>query len=101
VDEYHLVNDTGLVPVAVEPMLPVDKKIDLEVTFGVMTDGTNHGMFNELSYHPPLVPTVLSVLTLGSNATVATAYGPTSFVLPHLSAVQITLKNGDTNTHPL
>jgi len=69
VDDYHLVNDTGLVPVAVEPMLP-------------------------------LVPTVLSVLTLGSNATVATAYGPTSFILPHLSAVQITLKNGDSNTHP-
>jgi iron transport multicopper oxidase len=101
VGDYHLVNDTALVPVAVEPMLGVDQTVELEVTFDTMTDGTNRAMFNEISYHPPLVPTVLSVLTLGSNATVATAYGPTSFVLPHLSAVQITLKNGDTNTHPL
>jgi len=101
VDEYHLVDDIALVPVAVEPMLAVDQTVELEVSFDTMTDGTNRAMFNEVSFHPPLVPTVLSVLTLGSNATVATAYGPGSFVLPHLSAVQITLKNGDANTHPL
>lgn len=100
-DDYHLVNDTALVPVAVEPMLPVDQTVELVVSFNTMSDGTNRAMFNELSYHPPLVPSVLSVLTLGSNATVATAYGPTSFVLPHLSAVQITLNNSDTNIHPL
>jgi iron transport multicopper oxidase len=101
VDDYHLVNDTGLVPVAVEPMLPLDQTIELVVSFATMSDGTNRAMFNGISYHPPLVPTVLSVLTLGSNATAATAYGPTSFVLPHLSAVQIILKNGDNNAHPL
>ena len=100
-DTYHPVNDSGLVPVTVEPMLPVDRTIELEVTFNTMTDGTNRAMFNQVSYIPPLVPTVLSVLTLGSNATEATAYGPASFVIDHLSALQITLKNGDTKAHPL
>lgn len=100
-DAYHLVNDTALVPVVAEPMLPVDRTIELVVSFDTMTDGTNRAMFNQVSYHPPLVPTVLSVLTLGPNATAATAYGSASFVLDHLSALQITLKNGDVNVHPL
>lgn len=101
VDNYHPVNDSALVPVAVEPMLSVDRTIELEVSFDTMSDGTNRAMFNKVSYKPPLVPTVLSVLTLGSNATEVTAYGPASFVIDHLTALQITLKNGDTNAHPL
>jgi hypothetical protein len=82
-------------------MLPVDRTIELEASFGTMTDGTNRAMFNQISYQSPLVPTVLSVLTLGSNATEATAYGTASIVLDHLSAVQIILKNGDVGKHPL
>lgn len=100
-DTYHDVNDTALVPVVVQPMLPVDRTIELEVSFDTMTDGTNRAMFNQISYQSPLVPTVLSVLTLGSNATEATAYGTASIVLDHLSAVQIILKNGDAGKHPL
>jgi iron transport multicopper oxidase len=101
VDAYHDMNDTSLVPVVVEPMLPVDRTIELEVSFDTMTDGTNRAMFNQVSYLPPLVPTVLSVLTLGSNATDATPYGYSGFVLDHLSAVQIIIKNGDVGNHPL
>lgn len=101
VSDYHDVNDTSLVPVVVEPMLPVDQTIELEVSFDTMTDGTNRAMFNQVSYLPPLVPTVLSVLTLGSNATDATPYGYSGFVLDHLSAVQIIIKNGDVGNHPL
>jgi len=78
----------------------VDRTIELEVSFDTMTDGTNRAMFNQISYQSPLVPTVLSVLTLGSNATKATAYGTASIVLDHLSAVQIILKNGDVGKHP-
>ncbi|KAI0287135.1 Fet3 protein [Russula brevipes] len=100
VGTYHDVNDTALVPVVVQPMLPVDRTIELEVSFDTMTDGTNRAMFNQISYQSPLVPTVLSVLTLGSNATEATAYGTASIVLDHLSAVQIILKNGDVGKHP-
>jgi iron transport multicopper oxidase len=101
VDAYHDMNDTSLVPVVVEPMLPVGQTIELEVSFDTMTDGTNRAMFNQVSYLPPLVPTVLSVLTLGSNATDPTPYGYSGFVLDHLSAVQIVIKNGDVGNHPL
>lgn len=100
-DAYHDLNDTTLVPVVVEPMLPADRTIELEVSFNTMTDGTNRAMFNLVSYHSPLVPTVLSVLTLGSNATDVTAYGTGGIVLDHLSAVEIILKNGDVGKHPL
>jgi iron transport multicopper oxidase len=101
VDTYQDFNDTSLVPVVVEPMLPSDRTVELEVSFETMDDGTNRAMFNQVSYHSPLVPTTLSVLTLGSNATVATAYGTGGIVLDHLSAVQIILKNGDIGKHPL
>ncbi|KAH9057917.1 Fet3 protein [Lactarius deliciosus] len=100
VDTYHDVNDTALVPVVVEPMLPADQTIELEITFDTMSDGTNRAMFNQITYNSPLVPTALSILTLGPNATDVTAYGSTSFVLDHLSAVQIILKNGDAGKHP-
>lgn len=100
-DTYHDVNDTALVPVVVVPMLPADQTIELEITFDTMDDGTNRAMFNQITYNSPLVPTALSVLTLGPNATDVTAYGTTSFVLDHLSAVQIILKNGDAGKHPL
>ena len=101
VDTYHDVNDTALVPVVVEPMLPVDRTIELEVSFDTMDDGTNRAMFNQITYNAPLVPTTLSVLTLGPNATDVTAYGTTSFILDYLSAVQIIIKNGDVGKHPL
>jgi iron transport multicopper oxidase len=101
VDAYHDFNDTALNPVVVEPMLSVDRTVELEVSFETMDDGTNRAMFNQVTYNYPRVPTVLSVLTLGSNATDATAYGTGGFVLDHLSAVQIILKNGDVGKHPL
>ncbi|KAI0249053.1 Cupredoxin [Lactifluus subvellereus] len=100
VDAYHDFNDSTLVPVVVEPMLPADRTIELEVSFATMDDGTNRAMFNQVTYNYPLVPTVLSVLTLGSNATDVTAYGTGGIVLDHLSAVEIILKNGDVGKHP-
>ncbi|KAH9958044.1 ferroxidase [Russula dissimulans] len=100
VDAYHDVNDTALVPVAVEPMLPVNQILELEVSFATMSDGTNRAMFNGVSYVPPRVPSVLSALTLGSNATIQTAYGRSSYVIDHLTALEIVLKNGDVGKHP-
>ena len=66
-----------------------------------MDDGTNHAMFNLITYNSPLVPAIMSELSLGSNATVASAYGPTSFVIDPFTRWDIVLKNGDTGKHPL
>lgn len=82
-------------------MGPADKTIELEVLFDTVNDGTNRAMFNMISYDAPLVPSVLSELTLGPNATVASAYGHSNFVLDHLSTVDIIVKNGDAGKHPL
>lgn len=101
IDEYHDVNDTSLVPIEVIPQVPATRTIELEVTFDTMDDGTNRAMFNQITYNTPLVPAIFSELTLGTNATVATAYGPTSFVLDHLDVVDIVIKNGDAGKHPL
>jgi iron transport multicopper oxidase len=55
----------------------------------------------QITYNRPLVPSIFSELSLGSNATVEGAYGPLSFVVDHLDVVQIVVKNGDAGKHPL
>jgi len=47
------------------------------------------------------VPSMFSALTLGSNAMVAEAYGPLSFVIEHGDVVDLVVKNGDAGKHPL
>lgn len=58
-------------------------------------------MFNDITYNAPLVPGILSELTLGENATVVSAYGQTSYVWNHLDVIDIVLMNGDAGKHPL
>ncbi|KAG6829746.1 hypothetical protein H0H92_003622 [Tricholoma furcatifolium] len=100
VDEYHDVNDTSIVPVVQVPSVPSTRTIELEFEFDTMNDGTNRALINGITYNSPLVPAVLSEFTLGDNATVAGAYGPTTFVLDHLDVVDIVIKNADTGKHP-
>ncbi|KAH7920657.1 Fet3 ferroxidase [Leucogyrophana mollusca] len=98
--QYTEMNDTALVPLVAIPQPPVTQSIELEVAFATMTDGTNRGMINGIVYNSPLVPAILSELSLGENATIQEAYGPTSFVLNHLDVIDIVLKNTDTMKHP-
>ncbi|KIM88113.1 Ferroxidase [Piloderma croceum F 1598] len=97
---YHDVNDMALVPLDVVPQPKATKTIELEVTFGLMTDRTNRAMFNNITFNYPLVPAEFSALSLGSNATVQEAYTPLSFVLDHLDVVDLVIKNGDSGSHP-
>ncbi|KAF7323750.1 Fet3 protein [Mycena kentingensis (nom. inval.)] len=100
IDEYHGVDDINLVPIVVESAPQATRTIELEVMFDTMDDGTNHAMFNSVTYNSPLTPAILSALSLGGNATVAEAYGPQSFVLNHMEVVDIVVKNGDAGKHP-
>ncbi|KAJ7033166.1 Fet3 protein [Mycena alexandri] len=97
---YSDVDDIQLAPLVAVPALPSTRTIELEVSFDTMDDGTNHAMFNLVTYNSPLVPAVLSALTLGDNATNPAAYGPQSFVLNHFDVVDIIVKNGDAGKHP-
>ncbi|EKM56526.1 uncharacterized protein PHACADRAFT_141262 [Phanerochaete carnosa HHB-10118-sp] len=100
IDAYSDVDDIALVPLVVEPMLPSTRTIPLTLSFDTMDDGTNRAMFNGQTFVSPLVPTVMSEMSLGANATVAQAYGPFSFVLNHLEVFDILLQNSDTGKHP-
>ena len=101
VDEYHDVNDTALVPVVVVPQPVASQSFLLSFGFDTTTDGTNHAFINDVTFNYPLVPAVFSELTLGPNATIQQAYGPSSFVLNHLEVFDIVIQNTDTGKHPL
>jgi iron transport multicopper oxidase len=101
VDEYQVVDDISLVPVQKIAQPRATKTIELEVIFDTMDDGTNHGTFNSVVFNYPKVPTILSELTLGDNATVQQAYGAQSFVLDQMDVVDLVVKNADAGKHPL
>ena len=101
IDAYSDTDDQHLVPIVVEPMPPADMTIELEVIFDTMDDGTNRARFNAVTYNAPVVPSIFSALTLGQNATISSAYGPTSYVVDHMKVFDIVLKNGDAGKHPL
>ncbi|KAG2146288.1 Fet3 protein [Suillus clintonianus] len=100
VSSYTMVNDSALVPALVSPALSPTNTFELEFNFDTMNDGTNHGYFNNLVYNPPLVPAIMSALSLGENATSLTAYGPYSFVVNYGDVVDLVVKNADTGQHP-
>ncbi|KAJ7731143.1 Fet3 protein [Mycena maculata] len=100
IQAYSDVDDISMAPLVSIPAPASTRTISLELSFATMDDGTNHALFNLVTYNSPLVPAILSELTLGENATVAAAYGPQSFVLDHFDVVDIVVKNNDTGKHP-
>ena len=65
-----------------------------------MSDGTRRAMFNGITFDFPLVPSMLSEMTLGENATNPNAYVPLSFVLNYGEVIDLVVKSGD-GSHPL
>lgn len=100
VNAFEPVNDIALVPVVKVPQPKADHTIPLLFTFTLATDGTNRAIVNNITFNNPLVPAILSELTLGPNATVQEAYSPSSFVLNHLEVYDIVIQNADTGGHP-
>ncbi|KAF8804678.1 ferroxidase [Phlegmacium glaucopus] len=100
VNAFKPVNDAALVPIVVVPQPKASTSINLLVNFDLMSDGTNRAIVNNVTFNIPLVPTILSELTLGPNATVQQAYGPSSFVLNHLEVFDLVIQNADTGSHP-
>ncbi|KAI5116373.1 hypothetical protein M0805_008686 [Coniferiporia weirii] len=106
IDVYVDTNETIFVPIpAVQQYPPSTYTVSLLAAFDTMTDGTNHAMFNDVTYNTPVVPTVFSALTLDSvagngSSDVASAYGPWNFVLAANDTVDILLMNSDVGKHP-
>ena len=92
-----------MVPLEPEPVVEPDESHQLDVLFETLGDGVNYAMFNEISYMQPIVPTLLTALSVPPNYTTeVTVYGTStnSFVLGHQNMVQIIVNNGDAGKHP-
>ncbi|KAI8065800.1 Cupredoxin [Gongronella butleri] len=89
-----LINSTG-VP-------PPDVTTNLTVVFEVTTDGINRGMFNDLPYLMPKVPSLNTMLSMGNLSSDPTVYGPQSqqFMYKHLDMIELAISNTDANDHP-
>jgi iron transport multicopper oxidase len=101
VSSYTTTNDSALVPVDVSPAITPTTTLQLAFNFETMDDGTNHAFINDVVYNPPVVPAIMSALTLGENATSQVAYGPYSYVFNYGDVIDLVVQNGDTGKHPL
>jgi iron transport multicopper oxidase len=95
-----MTNDSALVPVDVSPAITPTTTLQLAFDFETMDDGTNHAFINDVVYNPPVVPAIMSALTLGDNATSQVAYGPYSYVFNYGDVIDLVVQNGDTGKHP-
>ncbi|ORX49058.1 hypothetical protein DM01DRAFT_1338235 [Hesseltinella vesiculosa] len=96
-------DDFALVPYINATGLPnPDDHVNLTVSFEVTTDGFNRGMFNELPYLMPKVPTINTLLTIGNLSTNPDVYGPQSgtVMMDHLKFYEVVISNTDGNSHP-
>lgn len=95
-------DDMTLVPLYNASSVGYDRQVNLTIDFQVTTDGMNRGMFNELPYLSPLVPSVNTMFTMGADAMNVDVYGPQSqaFMFKHLDMIEVVLNNLDGNAHP-
>ncbi|GEQ71087.1 hypothetical protein JCM33374_g4768 [Metschnikowia sp. JCM 33374] len=79
-----------------------DYQIVLNFTMGNLGDGVSYAFFNGISYTPPKVPTLYSVLSSGEYATNQAIYGSNTntFVLQDDEIVEIVINNMDPGLHP-
>jgi iron transport multicopper oxidase len=97
-------DDITLVPSDGTPLLPEpDLEINITVIMRNLMNGYNYAFFNNITYTPPKVPTLYTVLSSGDLATNAEIYGEFThpMVLNHNDVVQIVVNNADTGTHPI
>lgn len=97
-------NDFFLTPLAGDELLAdYDYRISLDVVMDNLVDGVNYAFFNNITYVPPKVPTLVTAVTapedLVKNPQI---YGDNvnAFVLEDGEIVEIVLNNYDDNRHP-
>ena len=66
-----------------------------------MDNGINRGMLNSVTWNPPLTPTLFTALSMGTNATHESVYGPGTMLFDYGDVVQLEIINLDDNSHPL
>lgn len=100
---FDPVDDMNLVPYDEQERLPEpDRTIELDVDMINLSDGANYAFFNNITYVAPKVPTLMTALSAGKQATDPRVYGEYThpFVLEKGEVVQIVLNNLDDGRHP-
>jgi len=101
--EYKALDDMAFKPKLAIPMISKTKTVELNVFFSTFENGINRAAFNNVTYVPPRVPTVMTIDSAPENALPnALIYGPQSnaFVINHLEVVELTVFNWDEGNHP-
>lgn len=102
-DSILPIDDIVLKPLLPDQILPdADYQIMLTFNMDVLGDGVTYATFNGMSYTPPKVPTLMTALSAGENATNVAIYGSNTntFVLQPNEVVEIVLNNLDPGKHP-
>lgn len=97
-DFYLLPLENQRVPLYPEP----DYTITVDVSMNNLDDGVNYAFFNNITYVHPKVPTLMTALSAGSDATNALVYGTNinGFVLGKDEIVDIVVNSNDPGKHP-
>lgn len=97
------IDDFWLRPLEDVPLLAeADYLIVLNFTMENLGDGVTYAFFNDVSYVPPKVPTLYTVLSSGDLAHNSVIYGlnTNTFVLLYGETVEIVINNMDPGKHP-
>jgi len=102
--EYHEVTETALIPTIAEATHSLPSQIidlNLNVFFDTMDNGVNRAMFNNVTHNSPIIPGLLTEMSMGENAGDVRMYGTNSFVLQRNEVVKLRGFNWDAGKHLL
>jgi iron transport multicopper oxidase len=103
IEQINPIDDFTLILAAKYPLLPdPDYQITLEFVMDNLGDGVTYALFNNKTYVPPKVPTLMTVMSSGEYAGIPQIYGSNtnSYVLQKDEVVEIVLNNMDPGKHP-
>ncbi|KAJ1658780.1 hypothetical protein GGF38_004188, partial [Coemansia sp. RSA 25] len=102
-DSFRWANDIELYALDQAPALLVDRSLRLIIGNNVYSTGQHLDHFNNITYAPPLTPTLYTALSMGDVATDERVYGPQThaIILNHNEVVELVIHNPNRIPHPL
>ncbi|OMJ23614.1 Iron transport multicopper oxidase fio1 [Smittium culicis] len=99
---WDTINESELEPIIEEVYQAPDQEIVIVSDIMQLDDGAPHGLINGITYRMPKVPILLSMLTMGEDATNPLVYGPRSnaFVTGYNKTVRVVIENVHLDAHP-
>lgn len=90
IDDYTEFPDWEMNPLIVEEQVQADVSVQMNAFFATASNGVNRAFFNNVTYITPLVPTILTAVSMGQQAYNPDVYAQTNtFVLTHGQTVQM------------